>query len=70
MISSTANIAKVMRAATVAECVENNLLVSRLRQHGTDLVHGLAIGKAASSETLRNSIRVPMLLDEIANAAP
>lgn len=68
MISSTVNIAKVMKSTAVAEYVENDLLVRRLRQHRTDLVQGFAIGNPAPFETLLDNIRPPVLLDDIANA--
>ena len=55
-----------MKAATLAEHVENDPLVQRLRQHGIDLVQGFAIGKPAPFETVFDNIGPPVLLDEIA----
>lgn len=55
-----------MKAATLAEHVENDPLVQRLRQHGIDFVQGFAIGKPAPFETVFDNIDPPVLLDEIA----
>ncbi|MGB5626105.1 MAG: EAL domain-containing protein, partial [Woeseiaceae bacterium] len=69
IILSTVKIAKVMNAATVAEHVENDLLVQRLRQHGIDFVQGFAIGRPVPFKRVLDNIGPPVLLDEIANAA-
>ena len=45
IVSSVTNIAKVMNACTVAEHVENELILQRLRQHGIDYVQGFAIAR-------------------------
>ena len=43
--ASMTSIAKVMHACTVAEHVENELVLQRLRQHEIDYVQGFAVGR-------------------------
>lgn len=45
IVASVTNIAKVMQACTVAEHVENDLVLQRLRHHGIDYVQGFGIGR-------------------------
>ena len=45
IVASVANIAKVMRAWTVAEHVESDLVLQRLRYHDIDFVQGFAIAR-------------------------
>lgn len=45
IVSSVANVAKVMKCATIAEHVENDLVIQRLRQLEIDFVQGFAIGR-------------------------
>lgn len=45
IVESVARIARVMHARTVAEYVENDLIMSRLREVGIDFAQGYRIGK-------------------------
>ena len=45
IVAAISNIAKVRNCATVAEHVENDLVIQRLRQHDIDFVQGFAIGR-------------------------
>ena len=55
IISSMTEIAKVMRASTVAEHVENDLVLQQMRTYGIDYVQGFAVGKPQPlEEVLRN----------------
>lgn len=69
IIASTAQIAAVMNAATVAEHVENDLLAQRLRQHGIDFVQGFSIGKPVPLDEVLENIGPPVLLGQLADAA-
>ncbi len=55
IISSMTEIAKVMRASTVAEHVENELVLQQMRRYGIDYVQGFGVGKPQPlDEVLRN----------------
>jgi len=45
IITSTTSIARVIGAATVAEHVENELVMQRLRMHNVDFMQGFAVGR-------------------------
>jgi EAL domain-containing protein (putative c-di-GMP-specific phosphodiesterase class I) len=69
IISSMTEIAKVMKAQTVAEHVENDLIVQRMRKHDIDFVQGFAIGRPAPLEQVLRSIGPPIMLDDAIQAA-
>ena len=52
ILVSMTRIAKVMNAMTVAEHVESELVIQRLRQHGIDFAQGFAIGKPRPLESV------------------
>lgn len=45
IVTSVASLAAVMNCSTVAEHVENDLVIQRLRQHGIDFVQGFGIAR-------------------------
>jgi EAL domain-containing protein (putative c-di-GMP-specific phosphodiesterase class I) len=64
IISSMTAIAKVMRAQTVAEHVENDLIAQSMRNHGIDFVQGFAVGKPAPLDEILRSIGPTTMLDD------
>jgi len=63
IISSITQIAKVMNAATVAEHVENDLLVQRMRAHGIDFAQGFAFGKPMALSEVLSAMGPPLMLE-------
>ncbi|MDH3531678.1 MAG: EAL domain-containing protein [Gammaproteobacteria bacterium] len=63
IISSITQIAKVMNAATVAEHVENDLILQRMRAYGIDFAQGFAIGKPTALDAVLRSIGPPRMLE-------
>ena len=69
IVQSVIAIAKVMHAATVAEHVENELVIQRLRQHGIDYAQGFAIGRPKPLADVLSSMAPPILLEELLGKA-
>ncbi|MDX1517222.1 MAG: EAL domain-containing protein [Woeseiaceae bacterium] len=67
IVASTARIADVMNATTIAEHVENELVLQRLRQHDIALVQGFAIGKPAPLEKILSDMGPPVILAELSD---
>jgi len=64
IITSMVEIAKVLNAATVAEHVENDLVLQRMRSYGIDLAQGFAIGKPKPLVEVLKNMGPPVMLDE------
>jgi diguanylate cyclase (GGDEF)-like protein len=69
IVSSMTNIAKVMHAFTVAEYVENDLVLQRLRHHDIDFVQGFAIGRPRPLADVLAEMGPAVLFDTTANLA-
>jgi Amt family ammonium transporter len=63
IVSSLANIARVMKAGIVAEHVENELVIHRLREYDIDFVQGFAVGKPAPLAEQLASLGPAIVLD-------
>ncbi len=57
IVASVARIAEVMGAATIAEHVEDDAIVSRLRALGIDYGQGYGIGKPAPLDEVLDELR-------------
>lgn len=64
IIASMVEIAKVMRASTVAEHVENELIYHQMRNHGIDFAQGFAVGRPAPLDEVLSKLGEPMILAE------
>ena len=70
IVESVCRIAKVIHARTVAEYVENDLILHRLQQVGIDFAQGYRIGKPVPLATVLAEFDRPGLsTDEFATAA-
>ena len=67
IVSSLINIAKVMRAYTVAEHVENDRVLQRLRHHDIDYVQGFAIGRPRPLAEVLAEMGPAVLFDTLTN---
>jgi len=67
IVSSVTNIAKVMHACTVAEHVENDLVLQRLRHHDIDYVQGFAIGRPRPLAEVLAEMGPAVLFDTLTN---
>ncbi len=67
IVSSVTNIAKVMHACTVAEHVENDLVLQRLRHHDIDYVQGFAIGRPRPLAEVLAEFGPAVLIDTTTN---
>jgi diguanylate cyclase (GGDEF)-like protein len=63
IVSSMTEIAKVLGAATVAEHVENDLVLQRMRDFGVDFVQGFLIGKPKPLAEVFQEMGRPTMLD-------
>ena len=64
IVSSITSIARVMQASTIAEHVENELVIQCLRQHEIDFVQGYAIGRPQSLTDVLDSMGPPIILED------
>ena len=69
IIASMKAIANAMNAQTVAEHVENDLIIQRIRQHGIDFVQGFAVGKPIPLADALLNMGESVMLDERAKLA-
>jgi EAL domain-containing protein (putative c-di-GMP-specific phosphodiesterase class I) len=67
IVAAMTNIAGVMHAATVAEHVENDLVLQRLRHHEVDFVQGFAIDRPSPLSDLLENMDSSVLLDTSTN---
>ncbi len=67
IVASLTKIAKVMRAATVAEHVENDLVLQRLRQYDVDFGQGFGIGKPVPLADVLDELGPPVEVLDIEN---
>ena len=63
IIASMVEIAKVMKAWTVAEHVENELIFQQMRNYGIDFVQGFAVGRPAPLKDVLSQLGAPIILD-------
>lgn len=63
IVSSMVEIAKVMKASTVAEHVENELIYQRMRKIGISYAQGFAIGKPKPLAEVLSQLAKPLILD-------
>jgi len=63
IISSMTEIAKVLKAATVAEHVENDLVMQRMRDYGIDFVQGFAIARPRPFDQVLRDMGPPTMID-------
>ncbi len=63
IISSMVEIAKVMKASTVAEHVENELIYQQMRNYGIDYVQGFLTGRPAPLDGILSRLGEPAMLD-------
>lgn len=63
IITSMTEIAKVLQAATVAEHVENDLIIQRMRSYGIDFVQGFAIGRPRPLDEILHDMGPPAMLE-------
>lgn len=63
IVSSMVEIAKVMKASTVAEHVENELIYQRMCNIGINYAQGFAIGKPLPLEDVLAQLAKPLMLD-------
>ena len=63
IITSMTEIAKVLQAATVAEHVENDLVIQRMRDHGIDFIQGFAVGRPKLFEEVLQNMGPPTMLE-------
>lgn len=64
IITSVVEIAKVLKAATVAEHVENDLVLQRMRSAGIDLVQGFAVDRPKPLEDVLAAMGSPTMLED------
>lgn len=64
IISSMTEIAKVMRAQTVAEHVENDLIMQSMRNYGIDFMQGFVVGRPVPLHDVIRDIGPPVMLDD------
>jgi EAL domain-containing protein (putative c-di-GMP-specific phosphodiesterase class I) len=64
IIRSMTEIAKVLQAATVAEHVENDLIIQRMRNYGIDFVQGFAIGRPRPLDEVLQNMGPPAMLEQ------
>ena len=65
IVVSLVRIADVMSAAVVAEYVETDLVIQRLRQHGVSFAQGFGIGKPQPLEDVLSGIGTPVDFGEL-----
>ena len=65
IVVSLVRIADVMSAAVVAEYVETDLVIQRLRQHGVSFAQGFGIGKPQPLEDVLAGIGTPVDFAEL-----
>lgn len=63
IVSSMVDIAKVMKASTVAEHVENELIHQQMRNYGIDFVQGFEVGRPVPLEQVLAQLGAPIMLD-------
>ena len=66
IVASMTSIAKVMHALTIAEHVENDLIMQRIRQYGIDYAQGFAIGKPRPLTDVLREVCPPILVEQSA----
>lgn len=64
IISSMTSIAKVMKAQTVAEHVENDLIAQSIKSHGIDFIQGFVVGKPVPLDDVLRGIGPAVMLDD------
>jgi diguanylate cyclase (GGDEF)-like protein len=64
IIASMKAIANAMNAQTVAEHVENDLIIQRMRHHEIDFVQGFAVGRPVPLADILQNMDAPVMLDE------
>jgi EAL domain-containing protein (putative c-di-GMP-specific phosphodiesterase class I) len=69
IVAAMTKIAKVMDACTVAEHVENDLVLQRLRYHGIDFVQGFAIDRPVPLADVLGDLGPAVLFDTTTNLA-
>ncbi len=67
IVSSVTNIAKVMHARTVAEHVENDLILKHLRESDVDFVQGFAIDRPRPLSEVLDELGPAVLFDTTTN---
>ena len=67
IVTSVTNIAKVMHASTVAEHVENDLILKQLRQYDVDYVQGFAIDRPRPLSEILDEMGPAVLFDTTTN---
>jgi diguanylate cyclase (GGDEF)-like protein len=70
IVAATVSIAKVLGAATVAEHVENDLVLQRLRRHEIDFFQGFAISKPLPLPEILTSVNTPAEIEDADEPAP
>lgn len=63
IISSMTEVAKVMKAATVAEHVENEMIVQQMRKYNIDFIQGFAVGKPRPLDEVLKNMGPPTMLE-------
>ena len=69
IVSSMVGIAKVMKAATVAEHVENELIYQQMRKCGIDYAQGFAIGRPKPLSEVLSRLGETIMLDMSADSS-
>ena len=69
IVSSMVEIAKVMRASTVAEHVENELIYQQMRNYGIDFVQGFLTGRPVPLSGTLKRLGEPLMLDDDATSS-
>ncbi|MDJ0758858.1 MAG: bifunctional diguanylate cyclase/phosphodiesterase [Woeseiaceae bacterium] len=64
IIASMVEIAKVMRASTIAEHVENELIFQRMQKAGIDYAQGFGVGRPVPLADVLLQLGSPILLDD------
>ena len=67
IVTSVTNIAKVMHASTVAEHVENDLILKQLRKYDVDFVQGFAIDRPRPLSEILDEMGPAVLFDTTTN---
>ncbi len=63
IVTSMVEIARVMKASTVAEHVENELIYQQMRNCGIDFAQGFAVGRPEPLTDILSRLGSPMMLD-------
>ena len=69
IVSSIVGIARVMRASTVAEHVENELIYQQMRKCGIDFAQGFAIGRPTLLSDVLSRLGETIMLDTSADSS-